>query len=140
MTKSTSKESILKRLNELRARHACTIELADAGRVKAVRPSESGKSKKDYATIDEINSFIKKHGLILDEDSHVDGRRRYRRPEDRPDPEQASNAEVNRLRKNFQARVLWDLAEEVDDAIKASGKTRQQWVEEALREKLERDR
>jgi len=131
-----SLEEALERLRELRARHACEVELAEGRRVKSIHPSESGKSKQDYATIGEINSFIAKHGLVLDEETSSDGKKKYRRREELPDPSQPADAEVNRPTEQFKIRVRRDLKAELARAAKEQGVSQQDWVIEAILAKL----
>lgn len=62
----------------------------------------------------------------------------YRARSELPDPTKRADSDVNRLRKNFQVRVLPDLRAQVDHAAKKAGLTRQEWVEQAFLEKLKR--
>ncbi|MGP1275206.1 MAG: toxin-antitoxin system HicB family antitoxin, partial [Caulobacterales bacterium] len=77
---------------------------------------------------------ITKHGLELKEQQG--DQRIYRRKDELPDPSKSHRSEVNRLKKQFRVRVEPELQQRVDDAAKAEGMTRQDWVERALRRAL----
>lgn len=76
-----------------------------------------------------------KHGFLPD--GKHKNKRIYRRPKDRPVPSQPGDAEVNRLKKQFKVRADAQLIIQVTQAAKAAGISRQDWIEEAMVEKLE---
>lgn len=135
--KNFSSQEALSRLEELLARRACELVLEGDQRIKAVKPGKNSKSKQDYATIEQIDTFVRKHGLVLDEEGSLKDRRIYRKRENLPDPDKSHRSEVNRIKKQFRIRVEPDLQERVDAAAAAEGMTRQDWVTRVLEQALD---
>jgi hypothetical protein len=77
---------------------------------------------------------------ILD-DHEKSLKRAYRKRAELPDPTKPANAPVNLRRKQVALRFLPELTEAIDTALQRAGgdKTRNDWVTEAVEEKLLRD-
>lgn len=135
---SHTPDEIRKKVRDKIARLELVVDEVRKGKIRKVRLSKTGKNTISYATLSEINAYLTKHGLELE--SEEDGKKQYRKRGELPDPTKPADAEVNRLRKLFAVRVLPDVQQRVIEASKAEGMTRQEWVERALIEALERDR
>ena len=131
---TSSDDELRKRVLDMLVRGECEIAEERNGRVYRLKATKGGNSKQVHATLKEIEKTITKHGLELKE--RQGDQRVYRRKEELPDPTQSHRSEVNRLKKQFRVRVEPDLQQRVDDAAKAEGMTRQDWVERALKRAL----
>lgn len=134
-SKSTpSPTELRKRVLEMLVRGECEVAEQHDGRVYRLRATNSGNTEQIRAKIKDIEKTITKHGLELKEQQG--DQRIYRRKDELPDPSKSHRSEVNRLKKQFRVRVEPELQQRVDDAAKAEGMTRQDWVERALRRAL----
>lgn len=72
--------------------------------------------------------------FISSVEEELEKRGKYRKPEERPDPAQGPNAEVNRNRTTavFSARISPDIIDLANDFQTSSGKTKREIVEAAL--------
>lgn len=96
---------------------------------------KAGQEKDKPLTLGRTEKLLKKHRLDVTKDEP--GKRVYRKPNERPRPDLPSDAEVNRIVKQFKFRANPEIIKEVDACAQAEGMTRNAWIIQAIEAALD---
>lgn len=131
---SVEAAAIFARVHEVINRQLKQGTAANPRNLKPIIQSEIGNST--YSN-DILELFIAELRNRISGDEQL--KRKYRRRAELPDPTLPANAEVNRPTQQLKLRVEPDIAELIDSAAEASGKTRSEWMSDAAVEKIRRE-
>ena len=119
-------------------------ELIESGsyEIQKIGEQYTVKNKSTFAdsftNFEEVKIYFESLGYQLTKKSST--RAKYRKRDQLPDPTRAADSEVNRPKEQFRIRVEPGLKDEVDTHARSRGMTRQDWVVEAIAEKLTAER
>lgn len=132
MTKTTP-DTIASTIEEMVRNGECTITKEKSGVVYEIKPTKIGQRKGKSASIKEINDTIA-DGIELGLK-----KKKYRKREDLPDPSKPANDPANLRKKPVTLRCLPELTVAMNRAAERDGTRRNDWINEAIEEKLKRD-
>lgn len=126
--------AIFSRVDEVINRQLKQGAATNPRNLKSIIQSEIGNST--YSN-DIVELFIAELRNRISGDEQL--KRKYRRRAELPDPTLPADAEVNRPTQQLKLRVEPDIAELIDSAAAASGKSRSEWMTDAAIEKIRRE-
>ena len=108
---------------------------------KKTSQETSSQGVSTHGTIKEIHRILEDHlGKPIEEERDKDTgkvRRRYRKAAERPRPDLPPDADINKLDAHYQSRISRDLSNRVEAFRAATGMSKKEVTEQALRLFLE---